>query len=114
MTISEIKDLLKQRDNLLKKDYNSKEADRIESDITRQLKEQFNNYPCDFILETLTHFGQAPNVVYDDNGLFAVSSLGYQPVVAGRQKIEGSLSVFVKKSMWKKTIRDALWYYLAQ
>jgi hypothetical protein len=66
----------------------------------------------DFILECLTRFGQAPNVMYDDNGLFAVSSDGFQPVVTGRQRIDGTISVYVNRKQWKKTIRLALKHYL--
>lgn len=110
MSEKEIKKLLDERDVLLSTD--EKKADEIEKQITDLFKKDFNNYAVDFILESLTRFGQSPNVMYDDNGLFAVSSAGYQPVVTGRQKIDGTVAVFVNRQQWKKTIRLALKHYL--
>lgn len=113
MTKQEITALVKERDNLLKTDKKNVRVDEIQKHITDVFRKKFNDYEVDFILETLTMFGQAPNVVYDDNGLFAVTSAGYQPVVTGRQKIEGAITVFVEKKQWKKTIRLALKHYLS-
>jgi hypothetical protein len=110
MSEKEIEKLLKDRHPLLSSDI--KKADEIEKEIKKDLMSGFDNYRVDFILETLTMFGEAPNVVYDDNGLFAVSSMGYQPVVCGKQRIEGLVSVYVKKNQWEKTIRLALKKYL--
>jgi len=107
-----IETALRVRDALLKTDKENPNVDIIEKEITEELRKNFKNYEVDFILETLTMFGQAPNVIYDDNGNFAVSASGYQPVVAGSQKIEGMVSVFVEKKQWKKTIRLALKHYL--
>lgn len=112
MTKQEIIALVKERDNLLKTHEKNVRVDEIQKQITDVFIKKFNDYEVDFILETLTMFGQAPNVIYDDNGLFAVSAAGYQPVVTGRQKIEGMMSVFVEKKQWKKTIRLALKHYL--
>lgn len=112
MEKSHINKLLDKRDLLLNKNQDSKEADKIQDEIMSVIKKNFNVYEVDFIIETLTRFGDAPCVVYDDNGLFAISGAGSQPVVFGKQKIEGTISVFVKKTQWKKTIREALKHYL--
>jgi hypothetical protein len=113
LTQKDITNLIKERSRLLDKDYNDSKADLIQQHITASFKKYFKGYPCDFIIETLTEFGQAPNIIYDDNGLFAMSADGYQPVVTGDEKLEGELMVFVmKKDMWKPTIREALWHYL--
>lgn len=50
--------------------------------------------------------------MYDDNGMFAVSGDGYQPVVTGRERIDGAMTVVVEKKQWKKTIRQALKYFI--
>lgn len=113
MTKQEITLLVKERDNLLKTDEKNVRVDGIQKQITDVFIKKFNHYEVDFILETLTMFGQAPNIIYDDNGLFSVSAAGYQAVVTGRQKIEGAMTVFVEKNQWKKTIRLALKYYLS-
>lgn len=113
-TIEEIQLLIKERLSIIKKgkSQTDPQVDEISEDITNSLIEYFDDYEVDFILETLTHFGDAPNLIYDDNGLFAVTCDGYQPVVTGNQKIEGEFIVFVEKKQWKKTIREALKYYL--
>ncbi len=102
MKKKEIIELIKERDLLLNTDNKNERIDEIEKIITDVFIKNVANYEVDFILETLTKFGQAPNVMYDDNGLFAVSAAGYQPVVTGNQKINGALTVFVEKAQWKK------------
>src|SRR5690348_14971230 len=102
MTKQEISALVKERDNLLKTDEKNIRVDEIERKITDVFRKKINDYEVDFILETLTMFGLAPNVIYDDNGLFAVTDTAYQPVVTGREKIEGAITVFVEKKQWKK------------
>ncbi len=112
MTKEDIINNVKVRLGLLKVDENHPDVDLISAKIIAEFKKNFNKYEVDFIVETLTMFGQAPNIIYDDNGYFAVSGDGYQPVVYGRKKIEGSVQVFVEKKQWKKTIRLALKHYL--
>lgn len=111
-TEPEVEEAIKLRYTHLKKKDNRRAID-VEKKIVASLKAYFNKYPVDFIIETLTHFGQAPAIVYDDNGLFAVSGGGYGPVVTGRNKIVGSMTVLIdSKRMWKKSIRAALKNYL--
>lgn len=129
MTKIEIGDLIERRNKILKERHSytgdeqqphrrkiTKEVEAESNDIQRRITDEFVKrflgYEVDFILETLTHFGQAPNLVYDDNGMFAVSGEGYQPVVTGKERLQGGLTVFVSKTMWRKTIREALEYYL--
>src|SRR6185295_4543467 len=108
MDEQEIKSLIKKRYKLLNAD-NVKEADIIEKKITSSLRNRFKYFSIDFILETLITFGQAPNLINDDNGNWAVSGEGYQPVVTGKEKIDGHVMVVVTKKQWAKTIRQALW-----
>lgn len=105
---------LDERDDLLKKGgkVSNKKADEIEKHIRHTIKHYFWVYPVDFVIETYTRFGAAPQLVYDDNGLFAVSSAGLFPVVYGKQKINGTLFVKVNKAMWKPTIREALKFWI--
>lgn len=97
LSINKIKRLLKIRKNYLKKISTEYDADKIQNQITKCFKKHFEAYTVDFILETLTKFGDAPNVIYDDNGMFAVTSEGYQPVVCGKERITGEFRVYVKK-----------------
>lgn len=111
MTTDDILIEIEKRDQLLDTD-NIKDADQIEEMITKELIDNFNDYPVDFIIETLTKFGQAPNLVYDDNGRFAVSSDGFNQVVTDDELIDQPMTIFVEKHMWYKTIREALYHYL--
>lgn len=116
--IKERKVFLKQYDesyDFKKNEYKIKEPKEIDNlgrEIKKLIDTHVNTLPVDFIIESLTMLGDAPNVMYDDNGMFAVSGDGYQPVVSGNQRIEGGLTVHVEKKMWKSTIRKALKYYL--
>ncbi len=108
-----ISTLLNKRDALLNKNNNDKTADEIQKKISTAIRENFNKYEVDFVLETWTRFGASPNLIYDDNGLFAVTGdKGFQQVVTGRKILEGNFIVMVEKKQWKKTIREALKHYI--
>jgi hypothetical protein len=112
MNVETIKNKLWVRKQFIKQDKEDYRIDEIQEEIITAFKKNFKQYDVDFMIETLTKFGQAPNLMYDDNGLFAISSDGYQPVVFGKNKIAGTITVFVGKKQWKKTIRGALKHYL--
>lgn len=112
MTQEEISKLVDERNQILREDNESDRADEIEKRITHDLRENFDQFPIDFILETLSHFGQAPNLVYDDNGNWAISCEGMSPVAFDDKKIEGVLNVFVKEDQWFDTIRKAVRHHL--
>ncbi len=112
MTSFEIDGLIKERLFLIKAGIGDKEVDQIQKKISNYIRKYPDEFEVDFILETWTHFGAAPQLVYDDNGYFAVTDAGYFPVVFGKQKIEGSMQIVVEKKQWKKTIREAVKYYL--
>lgn len=114
MKITVIKKLLDERDSILKEDVESKIADEYQKNIISAIKKYFDIYEVDFIIETFTRFGASPNLIYDDNGLFAIVEEGYQQAVVGNQKIEGGFTLFVKKKQWKKSIREALKYYISK
>ena len=86
-TPSFINALLDERDALYKLDNDSKRVDGIQKEISTAIRKNFDQYAVDFILETWTRFGAAPNVIYDDNGLFAVTGDGYQKVVFGKERL---------------------------
>lgn len=89
-----------------------KRADLIEKKIKDDIINNFDAYTVEEILETLVKFGDAPNLVFDDNCRFAVSGDGYQPVVTGDELMDGSITVCVEPHMWKKTVREAIYHYL--
>jgi hypothetical protein len=64
------------------------------------------NLPVDFILETLTKLGGDVSILYDDNGNFAMGTVGYSSV--STVPSDCSLTFFVEKDNWKPTIREAI------
>ena len=109
---TELSVMIGMRDKILDINYDDKEADVLEQKILTVIKTDFDELPIEFIIETLTKLGQGPNLVYDDNGNFAVSGNAFQPVVVDAEKIEGGITVFVEAQQWKETIRLALKFYL--
>ena len=63
-------------------------------------------------LQELTKIGYAPNLVYDDNGHWAVSFNGFQTLAIGDEPEDASITCFVEKEYWKKEIKEALIYAL--
>lgn len=61
-------------------------------------------------LVALTKRGDAPNLVYDDNGHWAVSGDGCQTVSAVPS--DATITVFVKKRWWKDGPLEAIQAYL--
>ena len=126
MTIETIiTDLSNQRDKILEereklwneidfKDlYNDSKIDSIAEEILHKINEYRNELSIDFIIEQLTKLGQAPNILYDDDGRFAVISDGFQSVPNYEESEENMEFQFVvEKKYWKSTIREALYFYL--
>lgn len=88
-----------------------KEIDECSEQIFEKLKKGKEVLDVDFIIEILTHLGDAPNILYDDNGNFAVENSGYQTVSVD-EKNNMSMTFFVESKKWKSTIRSAIIYYL--
>jgi len=87
-----------------------KKIDDLADQILDCIKRWRNSLPFEFILEELTRLGWAPCLLYDDNGNFAISGDGMQSI--SEEADDQELFHFIKKDMWKETIREALNYYL--
>lgn len=87
-----------------------KDIDILGEEILLLLQQNFDSLPVDFIIEELTKLGQAPSLIYDDNGHFAITSDGYSSICDEPQ--DAQVFCFVSKSQWKPTIREALKYYM--
>ena len=88
-----------------------KEIDVLIEKIRKYVMDNLNILPVDFIVESLSDLGHAPNILYDDNGMFAVTSDSVQTVHAG-DPVDMTMSFMVTKRFWKPSIREALVYYL--
>ena len=87
------------------------EIDTLAEEILDRIKTWRDSLPFEFIIEELTRLGWAPCLLYDDDGNYAISGEGMQTVVMG-EPADCELFHFIKKEMWKPTIREALNYYL--
>lgn len=107
-----INNILEKRKDYLE-DKDLKVLLKYDEEIISHLKSNFEFLSFEYIIETLTHLGQAPNVLYDDNGNFAVLSSGYQSVCFGDDPMDAEMTFFVEKKFWFPTMREALNYYLS-
>jgi hypothetical protein len=89
----------------------SEEIDSLEKEIYKKIKEWKDFLSFEFIIDELTKLGHAPNLLYDDNGNFAITGEGFQ-TVAFDGPCDMEMGFFVKKDKWKPTIREALDKYL--
>jgi len=110
-----LRELIKQRKELFAA---KKQRKRLINKNTREIEAALlqgsDTLPVDLLITADTHLGGAPQLVYDDNGRFAVTSDGYAPLVMDDERIEGSMTAFVEKEMWFSEIRDALKFYLTE
>lgn len=89
---------------------NFPEIDQLGDEIYSLIKQWKDKLQFEFIIEELTKLGAAPNLMYDDNGHFAISGDSFNNI--SDDIIDMYMTVFLQKNMWKNTIREALDYYL--
>jgi len=104
--------MLDEREKILGVSSSDPRVNRIRNEVLLAIKRDLDVYPAEFVIETLTRFGDAPQLVYDDNGMFAVSGTSYSGVVVGRQRLNGVITVSVEKRQWSPTVRGALKKYV--
>lgn len=83
-------------------------ADQIEDLIDSN----FDDLTFEFIIEQLSNLGYAPNLLFDDNGNWAVVTQGFQNLVYGDEPEDVHTTFFVHAEQWKPTPREALRHYL--
>jgi len=112
----EINKINQKRELLLAKEEYSDEEDKQIDDYANQIleiiKKNFDTIPFDFIMHQLSFLGQAPNLVYDDNGHWAVTSDGFQSIPSGDEPADVELFFFIEAKYWKKTPKEALKHYI--
>jgi hypothetical protein len=119
----QIEDLNKRREEFLqiredswnpktdKYEVDNKEIDKLSKEIIFLIKEHRNELTLEFIFEQLTKLGYTPNLLYDDNGRFAIVSDSFQSL-PDDEPSDINLHFFVSTEHWKKSIKEALNYYL--
>ena len=92
-----------------------KEIDELGDKIRTLVNEGVDELPVDFILESVTMLGDAPQMIYDDNGHFAFTGSGMSPVPmtdSGKFESTETFTTFIGPDDWFDTIREALKHYL--
>lgn len=98
-------------DGILEKELNE-EIDELSEKIKERIIVNYERLPFEFIMEELSKLGQCPNLLYDDNGNWAVTDEGFQNIAHGDEPIDIETHFFIKAELWKPTPREALKYYL--
>jgi hypothetical protein len=86
-------------------------VDELGEQIFDKIKTERKILSFEFIIEELTKLGQAPCLLYDDDGHFAISEEGIQ-TISTNGKDNRELYHFIEERMWQDSIREALNYYL--
>lgn len=94
------------------KDY--PEIDFIAEKILEMIRENLDLLNVDFVLEELSHLGWAPQLLYDDNGHWAITDTGFQSVSVDDEPSAVSMAVVVMAEEWKTSPRKALEHYLKE
>ena len=103
------------RQNEEKSEYSldlSEKTDLLATEIEDLLKKHFDDLEFDFILDELSKVGQAPCLIYDDNGFWAISGSGFSTVSFGEKPMNFEISNFVSSDLFKDSPREALRYYM--
>ena len=110
--------MLSERKILIDADAPDEQINRNAVAILSYLRANQSGLAVDEIIEALTHLGDAPSILYDDNGHFTIGGDGIQnlPTIEDgwatkRTTFEGTWSV--EPGGWKCTIREALGAYLS-
>lgn len=111
-----IEDLIDKRNEILDEDYES-DVDSQTYEIKKLIFENSKELSFDFIIESLTHLGFAPNIIYDDNGNFQISDSSFHEIPltedGGVGKLGGQMLTIVEPEKWFPTMREALNDYIS-
>ena len=92
----------------------SEESTQLRTKVLYILNKKRKRLSVEDILTALISVGDAPSLLYDDNGHFAVSSEGTQNISLSDDGLLDNFSGYWKtpKTSWKKTIKEAVYWYL--
>ena len=86
--------------------------DELAKEIENLIQSYFEQLPFEFIIEELSKLGHTPNLLYDDNGHWAVSADGYQNVVSGDVPEDVETHFYIEAEDWKNSPKEALYKFL--
>lgn len=87
--------------------------DLLAEEIFLLIQTHADELEFEFIFDQLANLGHAPNLLYDDNGHWAVTCDGWQNVVADEPE-DVETHFYVEAHLWKDTPREALKVYFTE
>jgi len=96
----------------------SPESNELMKQIDEYIYENRKDLSIDFILEGLASIGDAPSLLYDDEGHWAIGMEGIQNVGFDfdhkdpKSKANFDSTWFLNREDWKDSIREAIVWYL--
>jgi hypothetical protein len=94
--------------NELKDKEYSKKIDKIGGTIFSIIYKNRKNIDVDLCLESLSHLGYDPSIVYDDNGHWAVPKISVNNICPDKDIYSMDITFFVEEDEWKDSIREAI------
>lgn len=88
------------------------EIDKFQEEILELIKTNFDILEFDFVMEQLSRLGWCPNLLYDDNGHWAVSADGYQNAAWKDEPIDIETHFYIEAEDWKNSPKEALYKFL--
>jgi len=113
--VKEIKELIKTRQGFFDSDdeiTDEKKVDEYAVKINEHLKQYIDELDPDFVLDSVTHLGCWPQLIYDDDGHWAVSEEGISNVIDTTKETYQQTTTVSDNKSWKDNIRDAVKYYI--
>lgn len=111
-----IEGLIDSRNKILDEDYDN-DVNSETYEIKKIIFDNSKELSFDFIIESLTHLGFAPNIIYDDNGNFQISDSSYHEIPLTEDgnidKLGGQMITIVEPEKWFPSMREALNDYIS-
>ena len=82
----------------------------MKNKVLTVFQDHFDVFDPLYILEIWSHLGLSPNLLYDDDGLWAIEFCGFQSLPDKTDKWELKTSFIVEDIKFKSTIREAIRY----
>lgn len=117
MTNKDLINLITVRKSYLDKEGEDDTVDSLTREILATISRGRDELSFEDMFEACTHLGQAPTLLYDDNGHFAVGYTGMQSMSLDPEEDYARENTFdgawiLPPNSWKKTVREALYNYL--
>lgn len=91
---------------------NAKKIDFLASNILNLISFGFDDLNFEFIVHHLSRLGMSVNLLYDDNGNWAIGSDGFQNISPDSEPTDTDMYFYIPKKSWQSSPSKALKYFL--